>query len=331
MTLSSDPLDGLVANRVAGRLGAVEGVDLARPLSDDTARWLRERLLEHKVLFFRDQHLTHAQHVQFGRHFGTLTPAHPHEVDAPRDHPEILTVDLRINADRYGVSEAERHRDEPGFRSGWHTDLTPVVNPPAICILRAERVPDYGGDTTWSSLAAAYATLSEPVQHLLATLHARHAYENAVQQDATGRDTYRDRLRATRYESIHPVVRIHPETGEPALFVNPHFTSRIVELSGVESARVLGLLFEQIARPTFTVRFRWSPGSVAMWDNRITAHLIPSDIDHLGVERRMHRVATVGDLPVGLAGEHSVSLAGPPFPAGVDLQKLDSGQEVRLQ
>lgn len=318
-------MPGLPIRRMAGHLGAeVHGIDLAAPLDTATVADLRNALLKHKVIFFRDQHLGHAEQVAFGRWFGPLTPAHPYETDAPAGFPEVLTVDWRHNERRYGLSEAERHRDEPTFRSGWHTDLTPVVNPPAACILRAETVPPFGGDTIWSSLVAAYAGLSAPLRAFVDGLHAEHSYLGGEAFSDDERDGYQQLLKANRRASVHPVVRVHPETGERALFVNPQFTRRIVELSGAESSTVLDLLFEQIARPTYTVRFRWEPGSVAFWDNRATAHLIPTDLDHFRVERRMHRVAIIGEVPVGPDGRRSTTICGAPFPPdALDLPLTD--------
>jgi alpha-ketoglutarate-dependent taurine dioxygenase len=115
--------------------------------------------------------------------------------------------------------------------------------------------------------------------------------------------------------AVHPVVRVHPETGERALFVNPGFTSHLVDVTPRESRAVLNLLYEEITRPEYTVRFRWEPGSVAFWDNRATAHLAPRDIEHLDVERRLHRVTLIGDVPVGPDGTSSELIAGRPFTA----------------
>ena len=113
--------------------------------------------------------------------------------------------------------------------------------------------------------------------------------------------------------AVHPVVRVHPETGEKALFVNPGFTSHIVGVSARESKAILDLLYAEITRPEYTVRFRWEPGSVAFWDNRATAHLAPRDIEHLDLERRLHRITLVGDVPVGPDGQESELVAGKPF------------------
>jgi taurine dioxygenase len=300
-------MGGLRVEPVARHIGAdVSGVELAAPLSEEQRAGIWSALLQHKVLFFRDQHLGHAEQVTLGKYFGPLLPGHPYAGDSPAGYPEILTVDKREIELKYGVSYAERYRQDPGFRYGWHTDISPSLAPPAACILRAETVPEFGGDTQWTSLVAAYAGLSAQLRCFVDGLSAEHAYVTAKPLDT--RDRYQAQIMERPLSSIHPMVRIHPETGERALYVNPHFTRRIVELSAAESAAVLQLLFEQIARPAYTVRFRWTSGSVAMWDNRATAHLVPTDLDEDSIERRMHRVTIAGDIPVGVDGRSSTAL-----------------------
>ncbi len=126
---------------------------------------------------------------------------------------------------------------------------------------------------------------------------------------------YARRINDNLLVAVHPVVRVHPETGERALFVNPGFTSHIVDVTASESRRILDLLYAEITRPEYTVRFRWEPGHVAFWDNRATAHLAPRDLDHLDVERRLHRVTLIGETPVGPDGHESELVAGRPFTA----------------
>jgi taurine dioxygenase len=308
----------LDVRRVAGHVGAqVDGIDLAGALDDATIAALREALLVHKVLFFRDQQLDHATHVALGQRFGTLTvrsrPQGNAELDA---YPQILTISPQIDRDLFGVDyEAHYRRRWASGTTGWHTDMSHVVNPPAASILRAETVPPFGGDTQWTNLVAAYEGLSAPLRELCDGLHAEHSFfagYRMVPSDPIDRGII-DMI-GVEPVAVHPVVRVHPETGERALFVNPSRTLRIVELSPAESIALLGLLFDQITRPEYTVRFGWRPGSVAFWDNRCTAHLAAPDIDHLdGVERVLHRVTIIGDRPVGPDGYTSQALSGSPL------------------
>jgi taurine dioxygenase len=297
----------------AGYIGAdISGADISQPLTSQQVAEIRAALLRYKVIFFRGQNLTHAAQVAFGRNFGELTYSHPHDDAPPADHPEIFTVDPHRHEERYGnqFREEDRRRDY-GYFTGWHTDITAAVNPPAASILRAETVPEFGGDTHWTRLVAAYEGLSAPMREFVAKLRAEHRYGGADAPGSSG--SYAKRVQDNLLVAIHPVVRVHPETGERALFVNPGFTSHIVDLSARESRAVLDLLYSELARPDYTVRFRWAPGSVAFWDNRATAHLAPHDHEHLGVRRTMHRVTVVGDIPVGPDGRESELVAGQPF------------------
>ncbi|MCM2422118.1 TauD/TfdA family dioxygenase [Streptomyces sp. RKAG293] len=299
----------------SGHTGAdISGVDLSLPLSDENLLVIKEALHRWKVVFFRGQELDHASQIAFGRQFGELTYAHPHDDTPPEDHPEIFTIDPRRYEKRYGAGfrEAVRKRQYSYF-AGWHTDVTAAVNPPAGSILRAESVPEFGGDTTWTNLVAAYEGLSAPVRAFVDTLRAEHRYGGAEKTE--GNSEYARRINDNLLVAVHPVVRVHPETGERALFVNPGFTSHLVDVTPRESRAVLNLLYEEITRPEYTVRFRWEAGSVAFWDNRATAHLAPRDIEHLDVERRLHRVTLIGDVPVGPDGTASELIAGKPFTA----------------
>lgn len=299
---------------VAGYIGAdISGIDISQPLTSQEVAEIQSALHRYKVVFFRDQNLTHAQQVVFGSNFGELTYAHPHDEAPPEQHPEIFTVDMRRYEERYGKEFREEYRRRDyGYFTGWHTDVTAAVNPPAASLLRAETVPDVGGDTQWTNLVAAYEGLSRPLQQFLAPLRAEHRYGGA---DAQGNGSYSKRVQDNLLIAIHPVVRVHPVTGERALFVNPGFTSHIVDLSARESHALLDLLYSEIARPEYTVRFRWEPGSLAFWDNRATAHLAPKDYEHLGLRRTLHRVTVIGDVPKGPDGRESELIAGRPFTA----------------
>jgi taurine dioxygenase len=296
---------GVDVRPLSGHTGAeIGGVDLTRPVGDQEIADIREALLKWKVVFFRGQNLGHAGQIAFAKRFGDVTYAHPHEDDPIEGFPEILPIDRRRYDSKYGRRYS--------YESRWHTDVTAAVNPPAASILRAHAVPEYGGDTTWTNLVAAYEGLSPAIRTLVDGLRAEHRFGLgfSAQDQENG---YLKHVRNNPLVAIHPVVRVHPETGERAIFVSPGFTSHIVGASRLESRRILDLLFEEITRPKYTVRFKWEPGSIAFWDNRATAHLGPQDLDHRDVERVLYRVTLVGDVPVGVDGVRSELVAGEPF------------------
>jgi alpha-ketoglutarate-dependent taurine dioxygenase len=302
-------MSGIEVRPVSGHTGAdIVGVDLRRALSDADVATLRAALLQWKVIFFRDQHISPAEQAAFARRFGQPTPAHPLR-DSIEGHPEVLPIDRRIFEEEYGGKTARRDID------GWHTDVTAVINPPAGSILRAEDVPPYGGDTTWTNLVAAYEGLSAKRLNGAEKLRAVHSFH--LPDGVAVSSKLRERIEAKPLVSEHPVVRVHPETGERALFVSPTFVRYIVGVSPEESRRIINLFFQQITRPEYTVRFRWQKGSIAFWDNRATSHLGPQDIDHIEHERKLHRITLVGDIPVGVDGVPSRPIQGEPLLAAV--------------
>jgi alpha-ketoglutarate-dependent taurine dioxygenase len=302
--------------RVAGHIGAeVEGVDLAAPLSPVTVAEIRSALLAHKVIFFRAQALGHREHVAFVEQFGELSERSRPQSNAELDEfPQVLTNDAQIYVERHGRDLEAFYRSRwATCTTGWHTDMSHAVNPPMASVLRAEVVPPFGGDTQWTNLVAAYEGLSPALRDFVDGLRAEHTFLAGYRMvDHEDREVL-DELATRERVAVHPVVRVHPETGEKALFVNPSRTRRIVGLSWPESRRLLELLFEQMTRPEYTVRFRWEPGSVAFWDNRSTAHLGATDFTHVGARRTMHRVTIRGDRPVGVDGRPSELVVGEPL------------------
>ncbi|MGM7644905.1 TauD/TfdA dioxygenase family protein [Nocardia sp. JW2] len=291
---------------VAGHIGAeVTGIDLRADLTDATVADLTAALHRYKVLFFRDQHIGHAEQIAFSRRFGAVTPSHPYDDDAPTEYPEILAVDSRLYEKRFG-------RKKFSYTNQWHTDVSPLINPPAASILRAEIAPEHGGDTQWTNLAAAYAGLPQSLRTFLDGLRAEHRFGGRIPPWEADSD-YARKTAASPLVTEHPVVRVHPVTGERVLFVNPGFTTRIIGLTPRQSDALLDLLFDELAQPAYTVRFRWAAGSIAFWDNRATAHLAPSDLDHLDVTRVLYRTTLEGDVPVGVDGAASTSVAGAKF------------------
>ena len=282
----------------------IHGVDLTRPLAPQTVQEIRAALLQWKVVFFREQHLDHEQQTGFARQFGELTPGHV-VFGNDADYPAIYSIAKH--------RMANRHQREGVMKpwTGWHTDITAAINPPAASILRGEIVPPYGGDTQWTNLVVAYESLSPTLQSFIDGLRGVHRY--AIPQNAHNTEEYDEVVSRRTMVSEHPLVRVHPETGERALYCSPSFLKSIVGLTPRESEQVLELLWEHAIRPEFTVRFRWEPGSLAFWDNRSTAHLAPRDIFASDFERQFYRITLMGDVPAGVDGKTSVSLEGDPI------------------
>lgn len=269
---------------IAGAIGAeVGGVDMARPLDAEAKAAVYGALLEHQVIFFRDQNVTPAQHVAFAANFGTLQ-VHPY-VPHLDDHPEVLILESR-----------EEHRSAA---NEWHSDVTFSEEPPLGSILLAREMPNRGGDTMWSDMYAAYDALSENMKRYLEGMMAVHSAGKARFEDTADRkDGEKKDIKQARNALkpvLHPVVRTHPDTGRKALFVNRIFTQRLKGVSPRESDAILKYLFDHVATPEFTCRFRWRRNSVAFWDNRCTQHYAIADYG--GAHRLMHRVTIDGDKP----------------------------------
>jgi taurine dioxygenase len=291
---------------LAGYIGAeISGVDLRGPLQDSVIDEIRDALHRYKVVFFRDQEIGHCEQIAFARRFGKVTPAHPHEENPPEGFPEILPIDSR----RY---ERTLGRKRTSYDSSWHTDVTALVNPPAASILRAHILPPFGGDTSWTNLVAAYENLPKELRDFVDKLDIKHQF-NTKAVEGSQRDR---KVREANLATYHPAVRVHPVTGERALFVSPGFTRGPREIRGftpTQSERILNLLWEEATRTEYTVRFRWAPGNVAFWDNRATAHLAISDAGHLDYDRVLYRVTLEGDVPKGVDGRESELISGQPF------------------
>ncbi len=249
--------------RLSGSLGAeIRGVSLTKADAAEAGRIL-SLLIEHQVLFFPGQHLTPDEHVAFGRLFGALEP-HPN-LAADGERPEFF--ELRAVSGAGGIADE------------WHSDLSCQAEPSQLSILHMVKCPPVGGDTMWANTYKAYDELSPAMQDFcegLSALHDAHAHGNSDQT------------------AVHPVVRVHPVTGKKSLFVNEHFTRRIVELSHDESDALLHFLTRFVTSPRFTVRYRWTPGTIAIWDNRCTQHHVLNDFEG---ERVIQRVTVMGDRP----------------------------------
>ena len=263
--------------------GLVDGIDLSEELAQSEVDRLAGLLVEHQILFFRNQPLTPRAQARFAARFGTLH-VHPIYPVLP-ELPEILVLDT--------------HADFLPDNDNWHTDVTFSETPPLAGILAAKRIPSSGGDTLWSSCSAAYEALSEPMRRFLAGLTAQHSVAKSFpaerwQNDPAFKERY-ERALAKHPPVNHPVVRTHPVSGRKGLFVNEGFTTQINELSPGESRALLAFLYAHAARPEFTVRWRWKVDDLAFWDNRNTQHYATAD--YLPERRTMHRATVNGDKP----------------------------------
>ncbi len=275
----------LSITRLTPTIGAlVEGLQIGDAMDDDTLAKIDRALVEHQVLFFRDQSLTPSQHRDFAARFGRLHihPIYPSHPEAP----EVLVldtdlVDLKDNAI-------------------WHTDVTFSETPPMGSVLIARMLPETGGDTLWASSIAAYDALSPPMQRLLQGLTATHDIVQSFPAERFGTSAGdRDRLERAKLANppvSHPVIRTHPVSGRKALFVQDGFTTRINELTAPESRAMLSFLSAHSTKPDFTVRWKWRVGDVAFWDNRVTQHYATDD--YRPARRVMNRATIIGDRPV---------------------------------
>jgi alpha-ketoglutarate-dependent taurine dioxygenase len=282
-------MSDLDIRRIGGRIGAeVTGADL-----DGDFDAINAALLEHKALVFRGADLDDDGQIAFASRFGALTGAHP-TVPSVTGRPNVLPVD-----------------GEEGIRSNqWHTDVTFIRTPPKISTLRALVVPPYGGNTLIANAAAAYRDLPAELREFADRLWAVHTndYDYVLPRTNTDKAVeYREVFTSTRYRTGHPVVRVHPESGEHGLFIGG-FAQRIVGLSGTESRDILRILQAYVTRPENILRVVWNPGDLVVFDNRITQHYAPDDYGDQ--PRRLHRVTVAGDAPAGVDGRRSHVIEG---------------------
>lgn len=269
---------------VTGRIGAeVAGVDLKAGLDDSLAADLRDALYRHQVLFFRDQHLDRAQQKRVTALFGPLLRL-PYVVPMA-DDPLVIAVKKTAAERNVGV-----------FGGDWHSDFSFLAEPPAGSLLNAVTLPPVGGDTVWANMVAAYEALPDDLRkavegraaiHVGAPYGVMHAPPEESRAGASIKMTRGD-PEADR-ETAHPAVLKHPESGAQALFVNPIYTTRLEGLSEAESRPILQALYGHCTRPDFCCRFRWTPGTLAVWDNRTTLHYAVNDYD--GYDRLLYRTA----------------------------------------
>ncbi len=293
-TITTSASTRLDFRKITARIGAeVTGAGPTLELDPETVTAIRAALNEHKALVFRGISLDDDGQQRFARYFGPLTSAHP-TVPAVDGAPNVLPVD-----------------SEDGRANHWHTDVTFVLNPPQASTLRSIVIPPYGGETLIANTGAAYHDLPEPLRAFADTLWAEHTndYDYAVPPESLdeAERARREVFISTRYETVHPVVRVHPLTGERSLFIGG-FAQRIVGLSNGESRDILRLLQAYVARPENVLRLAWQPDQLVLFDNRITQHYAIDNYDDL--PRRLNRVTVAGDIPVGIDGKQSYSVTG---------------------
>lgn len=284
--------------RIAGRLGAeIRGVDAAADPGEETVAAVRRALLDHKVVFLRDQRLDYASLVEFARRFGPLTLGHP-TISSPDGQPLLEEIDS--------------HKGGPANQ--WHTDVTFVDRPPAFTFLHGVVIPDVGGDTIWANTATAYQALPPELRELADRLRVIHSNgfdygqaEHKPQDEDEIHATRRAEFVSTVFETEHPIVRVHPETGERSLVLGG-FAATIPGLRPAQGRDLIRILQDYVTRPENTVRWRWRVGDLAIWDNRATQHV--AVYDYGDAHRRGERVTVAGPVVVGVDGRESLLLQG---------------------
>jgi alpha-ketoglutarate-dependent taurine dioxygenase len=272
MTLDLEPITPAV--------GAVaSGIQLAGDLAPETIAAIRQAILKHGVVFFRDQEMSRVQMAAFMGNFGELCND-PFSVSADRPTPPEETIIDMVTSIFSRATEV------------WHYDSSLAERPASLMALRALQLPSLGGDTCWANMYAAYEALSAPLRGMLDALTAEHsAVKLLALAGEAGKGALQEAMR-----NVHPVIRVHPETGRKALFVNELWTERVVELEPLESAHLLAMLFEHIKTPVFTMRWRWRVNDFALWDNRAFQHYAVRDY---GETRILQKSLIAGDRPYG--------------------------------
>ncbi|KRD20568.1 taurine catabolism dioxygenase [Mycobacterium sp. Root265] len=283
--------------KLGAHIGArIDGVRLSADLDESTVAAINDALLTHKVIFFRHQDdLDDDGQLAFAQRLGTTTAAHPTVLSRGT---RVLPIDSRYDK-----------------ANSWHTDVTFVDRIPKASLLRAVALPEYGGTTVWANTQTAYEQLPPALRALAENLWAVHTntydyaadYDGRHEQVADTVRAHREEFESAYFETEHPVVRVHPETGERVLLLG-HFVKRFAGLGSTESAALFGLLQARITKLENTVRWSWEPGDLAIWDNRATQHYAVSDYDDQF--RRLSRVTLAGDIPVDVAGRPSRVIAG---------------------
>ena len=294
-TLTATHVD---VTRLAGHIGAeLSGVDTGAPLSDEVIAKIRQALLDHKVVFLRGQSLNYRRQVAFAERLGPLTLGHP-TLASPPGQPLLEEIDSR----------------KGGKANYWHTDVTFVDQPPAFTLLHAVVIPEVGGDTIWANTVSAYQSLPPELRDLALRLRVLHTNDfdyartfNRGEQVDPALAAAHEEFVSTKYETEHPLVRVHPETSQRSLLLGG-FAQTVLGFTPQASRDLIRLLQDYITRPEHTVRWQWRQGDLAIWDNRATQHYAIADYGT--AHRRGERVTVAGPLPVGADGRPSVAVKG---------------------
>ncbi|TFZ07637.1 TauD/TfdA dioxygenase family protein [Ramlibacter humi] len=288
--------------RLGGNLGAeIRGLDLRKPLSDAQFQALNAAFVEHQVLVLRGQDISLEEQMAFGQRFGELS-IHPFSPNLD-DKREVIVLDYSAD-------------NPPALTDQWHTDETFRAAPPSITILRSKVVPEYGGDTCFASMTAAYTGLSERMKQYIHGLEAIHDFK-PWRHLFTASEAHQKKLRELQEQfpnPSHPLVAVHPVTGRRVLYCNAQFTVKIKGLKDDESQMVLNYLYGRAAIPEFQLRVRWQPDMLVMWDNRSTQHYAPHD--YYPQRRTMNRVTIAGTRIVGVQGPYTPEEGVAPLPDG---------------
>ena len=309
---STSSAGGFTLRRIGGNIGAeIGGLDLRQPLPEAQFQALHAAFVRHEVLVFRNQDITLDQQMDFARRFGALS-IHPFSpnLDAQR---EVIVLDYSAD-------------NPPALTDQWHADETFRSAPPAATVLRANIVPEHGGDTLFASMTAAYTGLSDRMKQYIHGLEARHDFK-PWRPLFTSSEAHQASLRKLEREfpnPSHPVVRVHPVSGRRVLNVNAQFTVAINGLKADESAMVLQYLYNRAQTPEFQMRVHWEPHTVVMWDNRSTQHYAPHD--YYPQRRSMARVTVAGDAVQGVSGPYTPEEGVGLLPDGHQVKPAPSGK-----
>lgn len=296
--MSTTAATRLHVTKLGEHIGArIDGLNLSGALDPDTFGAIREALNEHKALVFRQSGITSDEQQElFASHFGPLTTAHPTVTFKEQVKKTVLPVD-----------------SEQSIANQWHTDVTFIVNPPQVSTLRAVTLPPYGGETLIANAAAAYRSLPKELQALADTLWAEHSndsdYVGPRTVNTDKEKEYQEAFVSEKYRTIHPVVRVHPLTGEKGLFIGTFARHvKIVGVSPYESTDLLRLLQSHVTKPEHVVRVGWEPGQLVLFDNRITQHYAVDNYSR--APRKLNRITVAGDVPRSVDGKTSFSILG---------------------